>query len=497
MYIRNGVVKMKAMNIINENDFREMVSFALNEYGNSKLRKIDFGEDGRFEENFGSLVASVSMIPVDKGRLYIRRYDVVDKCGSKFISFILGHAAMLFGMSMKYFREQLLENEGIEGIITLKQSIFKEIRIPAAIIILGNKNDETWLTSADNIEVLLDSFYERFSEKMSVYYTSELSADNMMPERYNGEIQSIEDDFQGRETKKLSEIAEVINGKGANKREYADSGIPYLRARDIQEGKITRADVYIDTCDVSRFSKQLIQPGDILLTKHFGQHKLALVTEGDVPAIASNMLFIIRPFGVSEGYLYNYLTSKTGNEVFKRQLNYIQRGVTIPSIALSDLKNVLVPLYDKETMHNMENVEVLTKDEIIHTSKKLISSIRQESGLEREVKQQFIQAGWKEEGFSQETVIMLQGGTKRWKADFAYCMKDGRTVIIEVKSDLTKIDGEWLGNIREILTDKQKYIFILTTGVYYEVHISGVENSLKLLRVPTIEEILNWEKGVH
>lgn len=50
--------------------------------------------------------------------------------------------------------------------------------------------------------------------------------------------------------------------------------------------------------------------------------------------------------------------------------------------------------------------------------------------------------------------------------------------------------------IRRILQVGSDYIFILTTGVYYEVHISGIEKSLQLMKTPTISEILDWEKEV-
>lgn len=126
--------------------------------------------------------------------------------------------------------------------------------------------------------------------------------------------------------------------RAAKRNEYADTGIPYLRARDIQNGKIQKVDVlYIAQENVMAFSRQLLQEGDILLTKNFGQNKLALVTEDDIPAIASNALFIIRPIEISEGYLYRYLASETGNQTFNKQINRIQKGMTIPSVALADL----------------------------------------------------------------------------------------------------------------------------------------------------------------
>ena len=132
----------------------------------------------------------------------------------------------------------------------------------------------------------------------------------MLPEYYNGDDKLIEEKLSGSNVKELGEVATIIAGKGARREEYSDKGIPYLRARDIKNGKVQTPEVYISTDNVGVYSRQLLQEGDILLTKNFGQNKLALVTEDDIPAIASNMLFIIRPFEVSEGYLYKYLTDR-------------------------------------------------------------------------------------------------------------------------------------------------------------------------------------------
>lgn len=272
-----------------------------------------------------------------------------------------------------------------------------------------------------------------------------------------------------------------------------------MRARDIQNGKIIKPDVYIDFEEANYFSNQLIQAGDILLTKFFGQNKLALVTESDVPAIASNALFIIRPFDISEGYLYKYLTSKTGNDIFNKQLNKVKKGVTIPSVTLSDLKKIEVPIFEEDIMQNLDQVEYISDKDAVITAKKLMrQSAENASNLESSVKNAFIKFGWNESGFTtkQEFFISLEGN-KRWTPDFLYEMPDGRKVIIEVKSNIAFIRSDWIQAVKHILSEENDYIFILTTGVYYETHISGVSQSLKMTQPPTIEEILRWAKEVH
>ena len=481
-------------------DLSDLMCFALTEYGSSTLHKKELIENGNIQETFGCLIADISIIHTDKNRLYLRRYDIKAVNNDDWnLSFILGHASMLFGMSSRKFREGLLIEETIKGVITLKQSLFKQIVIPAALIILGKKENDTWFTAVENIENLLLLLEDKVETIKTLYYSSNIDVENMLPEHYNRETGLAETNFEGNQTKKLEDIAEIINGKGAKKENYLENGIPYLRARDIQDGKIIKPDVYIDFEKADYFSNQLIQVGDILLTKFFGQNKLALVTEADVPAIASNALFIIRPFDISEGYLYKYLTSKTGNDIFNKQLNRVSKGVTVPSVTLSDLKKIEVPIFEEDIVQNLDQVEYISNKDAVITAKKLMKqSAEKESNLESSVKKSFINAGWKESGFNIEQKIAISlDNNKRWYPNFVYTMPDGRKTIIEVKSDITFVLPEWLYAVKCILSEENNYIFILTTGMYYEVHLSGVSQSLKMAEAPTIEQILDWEKEVH
>lgn len=479
-------------------DIMDLLCFAFEEYGSSTLCKKELTENGHIKQSFNHIVADITMIPAEKNRLYLRRYDVKSIKNDNRFSFILGHAAMLFSNSSLKFREELLAEETIKGVITLKQSVFKQIVIPAAIILLNNDCETTWFTAVDNIEKVLDLILGDFSNIAPLYFATTVSSENLLPEFYNGDDKLIENSLEGNIVKPLGEIAEIINGKGARRGEYANVGIPYLRARDIQNSKIIQSDVFISKENVGYYSKQLIQEGDILLTKYFGQNKIAIVTSKDVPAIASNGLFIIRPFDVSECYLYNYLTSKTGSEIFNKQLNRVQKGVTIPSISLADLKKIEVPIFEQDIMQNLTEVESISKEKVLETTKKLIRQVTLGVELEKSVMESLIATGWDKNRFEIAKSIRIEiGNHKQWIPDLAYILPDERKVIIEVKSDVTRINPAWVQAVSQILSHENDFIFVLTTGLYYEVHVSGVSHSLKMTQPPTIDEILSWEKEVH
>ena len=478
-------------------DLRALLQYALQAYDDTMLIKRELKKDSHIKESFGSLIADITKVIAEKSKIYLRRYDIKTKDGQPVLSFILGHATMLFSHSARRFREDLLWKTHVKGVATLKQSVFGHSVMPAAVIILDDKASEAWLTTAENLDQLIELFCENFKDGWKVYHTDSISSENMLPEYYNGDDKIIEEKLSKREVKELGEVATIIVGKGARRVDYSDKGIPYLRARDIKDGKVQTSKVYISSDNVAAYSRQLLQEGDILLTKHFGQNKLAIVTEDDIPAIASNMLFIIRPFEVSEGYLYKYLTSKTGQEIFNKQIKRIQKGVTVPSVALRDLIHVKVPVLDESTMQSIECMDNISKDEIVETTKNLMksASVFTESKLEGAVRDALISVGWSLDKFIVEMKVTVDiGKGRKWIPDLAYQLDDGRKIIIEVKSNLGMIRPGWIEAMQFILHGCGDFIFILTTGMYYEIHIPGVEKSLQMISPPTIETILNWEK---
>lgn len=481
--------------MINKQEFYDLIKFALEEYCGRTMTGPSISKNGSVCKQFGSITAVISNVVADKNHLWVRHYEVSDENGLNIVSFFLGHAAMLFSVNTQPFRDKLLAEHTIKGVITLKQSVFRKTTIPAAVIVLNKSDEETWFTSAENIDCLISNLLFEFDDNQKVYYSKIIDTKNMMPEYYNGDLQEIESHLSNNEAKELGEIATIIAGKCAKQEDFAESGIPYLRARDIQDSRIISPDKYIGVENINKFSKQLVQEGDILLTKNFGQNKLSLVTENDIPAIVSNGLFVIRPFDVTERYLYKYLTSKTGNEVFNKQINRIQQGVTIPTIALSDLIHVLVPIYDEETMNNIESMDSLSKTEVIEATKQFAKRYRSEAELEKEVYFDLVAAGWKDKYLLKEVFVSI-GDNRKWRPDLVYKFPDERKVYIEVKTDLFRVTPEWISAMKQILYGDENCFFILTTGSYYEVHASGIEKSLILLQAPTIDEILKWEKEV-
>lgn len=66
---------------------------------------------------------------------WIKRYIISEE--SKRWDILVGTASLLFAHNMQTYRDQLLAEESIQGIITLKKDFFDVSALPAAVIVLG------------------------------------------------------------------------------------------------------------------------------------------------------------------------------------------------------------------------------------------------------------------------------------------------------------------------------------------------------------------------
>lgn len=480
-------------------DMKEVLTYLILELDkqtfNSRLEE-DRPEILNESRIFGSVKLEQSVETIRKPFERIIHFDLFVE-GPKHINGILGYASFLYGSSkvLHHFRETLLEKESIHSVITVKHTGNTGRQV--AILLFNKTEAKTKLVTCESIDAASAYIAGTSSEGIEVNNTDIISPENMLPGYYSEPLLQVIESSGNTVIKKLEEVAEVISGKSASSYDYRSEGIPYLRARDIQQGEIIKPDVFLSSDKAKQFSKQLLQDGDILLTKHFGQRKLALVCEDNLPAIASDALFIIRPFGVSENYLYRYLTSKTGNTVFNEQLKRIEHGVVVPSMRLSDLKRVEVPIFDDDTMSDLEHMDTLSEHEGIESALRLLNNIgnADEKAIETRVINDLITAGWDASQLQMPMGVNLTN-KERIIADLIYILPDGVKVYFEIKSRLSGVSQKWIRTMKEILHSPEKCFYVLTTGLYYETHVSGRNESLKSTNAPTIEELIKWEGGL-
>jgi len=333
------------------------------------------------------------------------------------------------------------------------------------------------------------------------------------------------------ETKNLEDIAEVINGKNINKEDLATSGIPYLKGRNLQQGNIVNVDTFVREDSVEKYAKQLLEEGDLLLQKNFGQHKIVKVTEADLPAIASNGLFIIRSFGVPESYLYKYLSSKTGKDIFEKQLRSIEKGSSVIFITLTDLKKLRVPIFDEQTMLNFAQADNIKIEKLIPAlvnishkgvllknsdiagivkgagslgtvftlgmSDSILPKIKVQDTVpngkaecietlaEKQMREDFLDVGWDASDIKINVKLPLKfEENSQWDADIVLLDSGNILAVVEKMSDITDTYAYKLNKIVAIIKSGQVPFFIISIGQYYEIH--SVNNAVvkKMLLPP-------------
>ena len=445
----------------------------------------------------------VSWTPITK-TIWMKRYSIT-RTGKQW-EVLVGTASLLFAHSLQSYRDQILEEENIDGIITLKNAFCDEYTIPAAVIVFGDKPAENiWLTSAASTEDIISIFSDIYSYHKNVYYTKKLDPHNFMPENYTGMKKEHNDAFDICETKMLRKIADIIPGKSVNRMERGETGIHYLGQRDIQQGVIVNPNTFVTESIAERYPKQLLQEGDILIAKKFEKSKVARVTSDNLPAIASNSLFIIRPFRVPDEYLYQFFTSKTSKAILEKQLSSIKRAATVVSISKAVLEDLNIPVFDEQTMIAFSRIEEMRAAEILPTIQRMnqfqryrhrYNVLQGEIRLETKAYNEFIKAGWSQDELQiDEQLYPLDLKAGNWIPDIALLDGDKWVGAVEIITDFSSLSKEWALKIREIIKEARIPCLVLSTGFYYEVHFTQLSIVKKLEAAPSKDLLLSIMNG--
>ena len=407
---------------------------------------------------------------------------------------IIGASNLLFSLRLLNYRQKLI-TEGFSGIVTTKKSFFMGTSATFSIIIFSEKGNEKYFSTVENSEDLYNVIFDHPSSKQKIFFTKEIDEENLTPENYNEKSNAMRHMFSKYETKNLEEIAEIINGARINRYDLVDTGIPYLKSSCLKNGKIIPDGICVNEANCEKFAKQLLQEGDILVTKYFGQNKIAFITEDDLPAIASDQLVIIRPHSVSDYNLYKYLSSEAGRLIFGQQLTVASTGTTISSLNISTLKKLKIPMLDVNSAnvfeHDFEENHHNTFNDILKKAEKEINQIN-EYVLEQSIKKDLCNAGWKEEDIVPNYRIYMKNGC--YISDFMLMDKNKPLACLEIKT--SSINNDIISYFIKDNMKQDNILLIVTLGSYYEIY-RIFEDELKVYKFytpPKKEDLIKIQK---
>lgn len=132
----------------------------------------------------------------------------------------------------------------------------------------------------------------------------------------------------------------------------SESCYRYIRATDIKSFFLNEnSPVFVKEDIYKKFPQFHLQENDILLTvvgMNFGIP--AIILKENLPAIFSCKSTLIRNPTVNPYYLLTYLSTDIGHGLVRRG----HRGAAQPGINLSDIENVLVPIFSKDFQKEIE-----------------------------------------------------------------------------------------------------------------------------------------------
>ena len=177
-------------------------------------------------------------------------------------------------------------------------------------------------------------------------------------------LQSYVDDLLLRdqdESVPLTNLAILENGdRGSNypnKNMREDTGVPFINAGHIGEGKLDMSQMdYISKDTFDKLSRGKIQRNDLLFCLRGSLGKTAILSDLDEGAIASSLVIVRAKDGVNPKFLLYYFLSS----ICKSEIEEYRSGTAQPNLGGSDLKKFSVPLHSQTRME-----EIVTKvDEV-------------------------------------------------------------------------------------------------------------------------------------
>ena len=279
-------------------------------------------------------------------------------------------------------RRYFVNNGMIRAVVALPANLFPGTGIATVLVVLG-KNDgpirmvdatdlsvsgRRWDTIGDDEIAAILSRLESDSDFSRLVSNEELAAAeyNLFPTRYLGRSIELEN------ASRIGDLAlSIERGASITARELdaltvdEDTGLVFLRLSDIADGCIGDDLPHLRELD-PKTERQWLRTGDLIISKNGAPFKIAVaeVPEGKT-ILANGNLYIIRldTERVDPYFVAAFLASDDGKELMERMVV----GTTIPNLPLRNLKDIQLPVPDKDVQRavarryraRLDEIEVL------------------------------------------------------------------------------------------------------------------------------------------
>jgi predicted RNA methylase len=268
--------------------------------------------------------------------------------------------SFLIGSQFQNFRNELTEANKLEAIISLPTGIMRYSNVRTAVLIfkLNKSTNTVFISKWDEHKNIVSEYSDSSAKRFDI---SKIK-DRWDTEYYLSDLPNVINELDSFTTQPLHELAEIINGRYktasmlASEGEYLYLKPVHLKKNDVQ---VSDKDLYINKSELTESdNKAIAKPGDIIISTIFNELKLHIYTKEDPPAYISNNLAIIR--SRNSDYILSYLQTEEGQRIFKSQANLLVKGITIPHLTISDIKEIKIPVLPTHELNALGNYSIST-----------------------------------------------------------------------------------------------------------------------------------------
>ncbi len=273
-------------------------------------------------------------------------------------------ARALYNKEDVAYRNLLIENRRLEGIIELPQGACEGTSSKLVMLILSCNNDNIRILNASDFNLTnaishkkvfdADRIYNEYiSEKCTIKTIEDLiNSNNILPSNLElGEIEV-------KNGVVLSELAEVFTGSQYTLKNFEDkfayepTGYRVLTSSDIENGMVDWKKLQSIYYNDVKFDKYAVHKGDVVVTSKSSKVKTVVVDiEPKEKILVTGGMIIVRPNQekLNPTYLKMFLDSEKGIKTLKS----IQKGTIIITINSKDISGILIPMVDIKKQKSM------------------------------------------------------------------------------------------------------------------------------------------------
>ncbi len=294
--------------------------------------------------------------------------------------------AVLTASAFASTRKLIQKSIGVRAIIELaRRTVSNRMTMEAALLVLSSGRASKGLTfmgawDGKNTDVIIRSVAENSGD----FFVDTNSLTDRWDRRFHDPAyQETENELGGLETRSLGDMAECIRGDHQICRDAGDVGSHrVVRTANLIEGQIEpdKRDRFIDLALENSNRRGVLRPHDLLLCPM--SLKTAMVREVDLPAIANPNLMILR--SDESEYINTYFQSESGQDLFCRQAERLQRGTTIARLSTSDLQEIQIPILpiDELSAATPDAIDKAEPSELLELREKLTRVLQGKERLE-------------------------------------------------------------------------------------------------------------------